>query len=248
MMTKLAASGVILLFAASVQAVDITACYQTVHQHEVGVLQVDLVCDGSGGPAIVVQRGGRLMLNGHSVSGRFIGIATDPGGRSRIEGPGEVLGAAAAGNLGCGISTTNLAEISNVVIHDNDCGITNYYNSPLRLTDVTVMNNARDGIAPTLAGPFSGKLKGTNLIVTGNGGVGIRVLGGATLEGLVATGNTQYGLELPTTHRAKLFDSQLTGNAGGDVAAVRIPQLVRVTCDHSVNLGLGGTLGICTGD
>jgi Right handed beta helix region len=265
------------LAAPAAHAYDVTTCYQTVPSGQTGVLQNDIVCDGSMGPNVNVGRHAKLLLNGHSISGGYIGIATDPGniGRAQIRGPGEIFGVTGGGGpFGCAISTAGKASISDVTLHDNDCGITRVYNFSMKLDGVTITNNATDGIriyGPLPSGPGKGQLTGRNLTVTMNGGGGIFNDGTLNLRDSTISGNGGDGIDahafrfslhnvtvndnggaglLSTrTHPGVLKKSTLTGNgAAGDIAAPVAPKLPGSTCGISVDTDSGGSLHICAGD
>ena len=229
------------------QIVPITVCYQTIAAHQIGQLQQDLTCDGSGGPNVTLQPGARLQLNGHSITGGYLGVGVDPGKhKTIIEGPGEIFGEAGSPPIfGCAISTATSTIIRNVDLHDNACGITAYYTAPLKLEDVTVRNNSGDGVNYTL--PVGhGRVKRNRLTVTDNGGTGILAYRQMTLKEVIVTGNGSGGAVAGTNLTVR--DSTLTGNgAGGDVAASMRMRVTNTTCDHSVNTG-GGTFGVCSLD
>jgi parallel beta helix pectate lyase-like protein len=263
-------------------AFDVTTCHQTVPPHETGVLLFDLVCDAQGGPDVTLSRHAHLNLNGHTISGGYIGVATDPGhiGTTRIEGPGEIFGVGAGGGagdpFGCGIATSGKAKIRNVTLHDNLRGIVNIYDFVLQLEDVTIRDNALEGIASYFAnlggtpGPGNGEITGRRIDVSGNGDNGIEAYGKLMLRdstvsgnsgaGIVSNGrlfvlqnvmvlNNVGGVVSPSSKRGKLKDSTATGNrTAGDIAAKVAPKLIRSTCEHSIFYGSNGTLGICSGD
>ena len=62
------------------------------------------------------------------------------------------------------------------------------------------------------------------------------------------TGNGAAGV-VSTAKSIQVRNGTLTGNgSGGDVASFRRSRLVDSTCDHSVDLRNGGSLGICSLD
>lgn len=263
--------------AGPVHAFDVTACYQTVPPHETGILRNDLACDGSGGPNVNVGRGARLELNGHRISGGYIGVSTYPGsGRNVIEGPGEIVGAS-GDPFGCAIATSSKATIRYLDLHTNRRGIVTVYDYPLKLEHVRISNNTAEGISSyfvnlgSVIGPGNGKITARDVILANNGDNGIEAYGqlqlrdsavtGSGGSGIVSNGrvfiledvsitdNTAAGIVSGSPKRGKLKHSVATGNGPeGDIAAPVPPQLITSTCDHSVDTDSGGTLGICVDD
>ena len=166
-----------LLSATPVYAFDVTECYQTVPPHETGVLRRDISCDGSRGPNVNLARGARLELNGHRISGGYIGVSTYPGGRNVIEGPGDIVGAG-GDPFGCAIATSSKATIRYLDLHTNRRGIVTVYDFPLKLDGVRINNNTAEGITSYLGnaggsiGPGNGKITARNVILTDNGDSG----------------------------------------------------------------------------
>lgn len=260
-----------LLSAVPVHAFDVTECHQTVPSHETGVLRRDIACSINGGPNVTLARGARLELNGHRISGGYIGVATDPGGHSVIEGPGEIVGAA-GDPFGCAIAVSSKATIRYLDLHTNRRGIVMVYDFPLKLEGVRINNNLAEGIAsyfgnlggPSSVGPGNGKITARNVIVTDNGDNGIESYGrlsvrdGAVtgsggagivshgrlfvLDNMSVTDNAEGGIVSSSEKRGTLKDSIATGNGpNGDVAAPVAPKLSRSTCEHSVDTDSGGT-------
>lgn len=233
MRRPLAASVLALLIssAAPAAAFDVTACYQTIPEGETGVLRNDLACDGSGGPNVNVGRHSKLDLNGHTISGGYIGVATSPGhiGECEIYGPGEIFGIGAGGGLGdpfgAGISAAGKVSVRNVALHDNVRGIVSVYDFAMKLEDVTITNNSAEGIASYFGnlaeriGPGKGQIKARNCVVSGNGDDGIEAWG-----------------------KLDLRDSTVSGNAGtGIVSKGRVFTLKDVTITDNANAGLLST-------
>lgn len=230
MRRPLAASILALLVssAAPAAAFDVTACYQTVPGHETGVLQADLVCDGTGGPNVNLLRHARLDLNGHTISGGYIGVATDPGqtGKNEIFGPGDIFGVVNGdGGFGAGISAAGKVVVRNVHLHDNVRGIVSVYDFAMKLEDVTITNNSAEGIASYFGnladriGPGKGQIEARNCVVSGNGDNGIEAWG-----------------------RLALRDSTVGGNGGaGVVSKGNFFALGGVTITNNANAGLLST-------
>jgi hypothetical protein len=259
---------------------DVTECHQTVPSHETGFLQVDLVCDSQGGPNVNLGRHSRLEMNGHTISGGYIGVSTEVGRTGEIVGPGEiygVLGGGASGVFGCAIAPAGKVVIRDVTLRNNTRGIVSVYDYAMKLENVTIIDNADEGIASragnlgSAIGPGKGQITARNVTISGNGGNGIEAYGKLSLrdstvsgnggDGIVSAGrtftlqnvdvigNTGAGVRSTSPKRGKLKDSAATGSGpDGDIAAPIAPKLVASTCEHSVNTALGGTLGICTGD
>jgi hypothetical protein len=267
-------SSVALLANAPARAFDVTECHQTVPSREKAVLQTDLVCDGSGGPNLNLGYRSRLELNGHSISGGYIGISVYPGpgaGQAVIVGPGEIFGAD-SDPFGAAIAPQSRVMIRNVTLRDNRRGILAVYNHAMKLDDVTIVDNTAQGISSYLgaSGPGKGRIRGRNLTVSGNGdngieafgrlllrdstvsgngGTGILVHDRFTLQNVGVTGNAGAGVASTSSKRGKLKSSTATGNgAAGDIAAPVAPRLIASTCDDSVDTDDGGTLGICAND
>ena len=94
---------VLVSFAPPVHAVDVTTCGQVVARRDAGVLQADLDCSGTGLPAIALEKGAALDLNGHTIVGGPLlptidaaGGTDDPPtpGDFTVRGPGVVAGTA----------------------------------------------------------------------------------------------------------------------------------------------------------
>ncbi len=218
----------LLLWSVPSYAFDVTECHQMVPEHETGVLQTDLVCDSNGGPDVWLQRHSRFQLNGHSISGGYIGVATDPGrfGGTVIEGPGEifgVVGGAGAGDpFGCGIAPSGRVTIRNLTLHDNLRGIVNIYDFAMKLEGVTIVDNTLEGIASyfvnlgSTIGPGKGQITARNVVISGNGDNGIEAFGKLVLRDSIVSANGGAGI----TSAGRLFTLQnvaVTGNAGGGV-------------------------------
>ncbi len=261
-------------------AFDVTACHQSVPAHETGILQVDLVCGSQGGPNVNLGRNSRLELNGHTISGGYMGVSTAVARTGEIVGPGEifgVLGGGASGVFGCAIGPAGKVVIRDVTLRNNIRGIVSVYDYAMKLENVTIVDNAEEGIASRAGnlgggiGPGKGQITGRNVTIAGNGDNGIEAYGKLSLrdgtvsgnggDGIVSAGrtftlqnvdvlgNTGAGVRSTSAKRGKLKDSTATGNGPeGDIAAPVAPRMVASTCEHSVDTDSGGTLGICTGD
>ena len=258
-------------------AYDVTTCHQRVPTGQVGVLQTDLTCTDAGGPNVTLSQRATLLLNGHTISGGYIGVASDPGpGRVTIEGPGDIMGAGGE-TFGAAIAPSGRAVIRDVVLHDNQRGIVTVYDFALKLENVTIVDNAKEGISSyfvnqgSFIGPGKGQITARSVTVSNNGGDGIRAYGKldlreSTISGngddgvqsagprfaldtVTVTGNGGAGLLHGSRRSDKIKGSTLTGNGpDGDIAGPLAPRLFESTCEHSVSTVGGGTLGICSGD
>ena len=235
-----------LMVATVAQATDVTVCGQTLHGGEIGELTANLDCGGAPVVGVMMQAGSTLHMNGHSLTTAAIGVGTDPGKKggpvTRITGPGAITGM-----TGCAIFASNKISVQSVDLHDNGCGIMSVYTFPNTLEDVSIAANTGDGVN-YVSTVGNGRIKGERVTVTDNGGVGLRSSGKITLEDAVVTGNVTAGV-VSTAKSILVRNGTLTGNgSGGDVAAFRRSRLVDSTCDHSVDLRNGGSLGICSLD
>ena len=216
--------------------------------------EADIVCQAVTQNGVVIGDGGVLRLNGHSISGGNIGLVC--AGQCTIEGPGEVMGFADAGIA----SSTNphpKIDVRNVSVHDNlHYGIVTTYDGRLWLTDVTVSDNNFGGITlgPTTSAG-EGKVKGTNVVITGNDGPGVK---SKKFRFVAATiqGNDGSGI-LSGNGGGLLIDSTVTGNGTDfdpsyDLKTYKQPRLKNSTCELSVQLladaSLGASWGVCTND
>jgi hypothetical protein len=218
----------VLLLATPALAIDIVTCDQTVASGDVGVLQSDLSCGAIVG--VILNPKATLAMNGHTIDAATGVYCVAK--KCAIQGPGSITGGTA-----CAIQPANGAGKVTITvtgpldIHDNACGINaaNPKDLNLRLTDVTVRDNA--------LGVSAGKIKGSNVIVTGNGSGGIHARSSITLKGCTVQGNG--GIGLYSSKGAVLHDCTVTGNDptnGFDVATHRHPRLRNSTCGHSVQV------------
>jgi len=242
-----------LAFGAVALATDITTCYQTIVAGDVGVLQVDLDCSqvAGYGPNIGLHPAARLQLNGHRLLGGRIGVGTyaGRGRRATIDGPGEISGMTGGeqgGSVyGCGIAAENSVLVRNVQVHDNRCGIVSVYTHRVDLEDVSVTNNVDDGIT-YYSDTRHKRVSVERVTVTGNGGAGIRAPRTLSLKEATVTGNGGGGAIAGLRVGANY--SALTGNGVSGDVATRRASLRNTTCEHSVDLKTGGTLGLCSLD
>jgi hypothetical protein len=243
---------------------DVTACDTTVPPGEIGVLQSDLSCSGAF-VGVVLSEGAALEMQGHGISGEPSGNAAVVcnGRRCRVTGPGSISGHV----VGIGLTRgRQRLTVSDLDIHDCTTGILDTL-SPRRGV-VRAANLTLTGC--TAAGLDVGKLIGSGIDASGNGGPGLAtdrlraenvvasdngasgIFGGkARVQGLVANDNGDAGIRVL---KAALRDATLTGNngygMGFDVLASRHPRAVNVTCGKSGVLGglATDTWGICADD
>jgi hypothetical protein len=236
--------------------VPITTCGQSVPSHVTGVLQDDLTCPTDSGFAVLLQHKAHLDLNGHVINGGYFGIFLN-GSRTTIAGPGELTGAGSIAIWRPDNVKSDVIEIRDINVHDNQFGIVPGDNNKvsLQLENVTLQDNTESAIADC-----SGlKIVGTGVDVLRNGGG----IGGASivLHDSHVQNNDGIGI-FNWFGNVRLVDSTVTGNTGDvnvpgivDIASYRKPRLKNSTCEHSRMLGKypnlpGGTpsWNVCSGD
>ena len=213
-------------------AFDVTACHQSVPSYETGILQVDLVCGSQGGPNVTLGRRSRLELNGHTISGGYIGVAGAVGqiGNNEIVGPGEifgVLGGGAGGDFGCAIAPSGKVVIRDVTLRDNFRGIVSIYDFAMKLENVTIRDNVDEGIASRAGnlgsgiGPGKAQITGRNVTITGNGGNGIEAYGKLALRDSTVSGNG--GAAVVSNRRPYgLQNVDVIGNTGAGILSTSL--------------------------
>jgi len=240
--------GLVVVSAAPVAALDITACGQTVPVRGKARLVTDLICP-PGAPAIVLGNKARLRLDGHTVSGGSRGIECAES--CKIHGPGSLTGA----QVGIFAQSAGRVKVKDVDVSGNsdfgiqvltgDAGL-----AKLTALDVVASGNGSTGI---VVNPY---LRGRNITANDNGGEGVRTCL-AVIKNLQANNNAGQGL---VGCGAKLTASTLTGNdaagAGIDVLTTGVPTLKGTSCGKSAALlhfendgpVVGDTHGVCTND
>jgi len=211
----------------------------------------DLSCDGTGGPDVELDAGARLMLADHSISGGYIGVAINAEKvKSIVRGPGEIFGQSGPPRVnGCAISTGASTIIDSVDVHDGRCGIVTFYTAPLLLSQVTVHDNAEDGVGYALP-VDKGKVKVLSGTFTNNGGFGIESYGRMSLESVHVHDNAAGGASAGTILKARRGEFFSNG-PGGDLAAfIRAKIDALTTCEHSVvsNPAKNDSFHICSLD
>jgi len=293
-MRTITALVLLLCLADSARSADITQCTQKVLAGEKAILQADLVCGdagfcqegldvgdqpctGSGPPCppgnacvrfgVRVGNGGRLDLNGHSISGPSAGAAVDCAGRCTIAGPGALADA----EFGIHMNRGGRIIVKDLALHGNIAGIEGDDPGKLRLSNLTVSANGygmlvADVSAKTIdvsgnthIGLQSSILRAKGVTANGNGEEGIVSFGPrCSLRDVSANGNGAAGLV--AFGRGTIVDSMLLGNngagAGFDILTMQLPRLRNSTCGHSAMLVIppgggfdaGATWGVCASD
>jgi hypothetical protein len=292
------------LFAAlPARALDITACQQRVPEGASAVLSIDLTCPDAGvcedpngvgdrpctqqadcgtgfachKVAVRVGRGGRVDLQGHTLTGSqqlsafengSIGIACLD--RCTISGPGVITGF----NLGIEVGGAR-AVVRNLTVQGNVYGV--HGGGPQRLLNVVATGNhygvlsqgdlfatsvdASDNTELGVLGLL--RLRGTNVKANSNGRAGVTAIGPCVVSGLIASGNSGPGLaaEGPTVLRSSTITGNNGAQTGFDVLTTSRPRLVRTSCGRSAalifvpgplsqefELDAGASWGVCQGD
>lgn len=280
MRTKLLSLLLILAGTTPAAALDVTGCPFVVPPGEVGVVQNDIDC-AEGAPdegfldgryGIMLERGARLDLNGHTVTllsappleapiacrsvcevhgpgtvetstGEGVGISVRGNRRAKIRDL-EVLG------FSSGIVASGRAEVTNVLVDAAISGIAG------RVLDL-------HGVDVTLPGapfdlPQSGCIEATqsNSRVTGEdvtlSGCWYGVYGTrrVKLSGLTVTGSNVGVFSVGVVD---LTSSSVTGSESADLYTARPPRLTSSACDTSLQYlpkldAPGGTWGVCQND
>jgi len=229
-------------------ALDITACGQTVPRKQIGILQADLSCDPNLAVAINVQGQGKVMLNGHAISGAKAAIACN--GTCKVSGPGEISG------TGFGVAQLGLRQkhrarvtVENLSIHDGpydfSAGVQMDFGQVFVLRNLTLERNAVgiccdghvEGNGLTISdnrdeGVEASFIDLNNFSVTGNGGIGIKNIGRSIY---------------PKRHSVTLLrNGTMSNNQPIDISTFDRPIVRNVACEHSQSPS--GTWGICSGD
>lgn len=265
-----------LLCAGRALALDITTCGQTVPAGQVGELQNDLLCS-TATPAVNLESGTALHLNGHTITGGSSGVYGPLEGHFDVRGPGtisdaDVAGIAVGANASATISALTVQGCYFGIYGDLSLGS----RSRVKAVDVIASGNTYLGIHatklrlrnvdasgnPGIAGILGTRISGVDVTASDNGtppatngsGHGVVGSGAVRLRNLIATGNNQAGV-LSVGRRLVLADATVTGNngelgAGVDVQSATLPRLRDVTCGLSDRYGTPGVQpwGVCAGD
>jgi hypothetical protein len=198
----------VLLHAVPAAAVDITSCGEIVPAGQTGVLMADLDCTASpvDVPNVELRAGATLDMNGHSLSrqdpGNGIAILCPSRSRCTIKGPGTIFGHVIASSGGNQV-------IEDVTVQDVESGILAYiHGTPrlgkLRLTNVTVTG-------AEYAGVYANRVTAENLQVVGTE-EGFGIYGGVRGTNIVASDNGGGGI---VGKRVRIDGLVATNNGGG---------------------------------
>jgi hypothetical protein len=258
-----------LAFFASVPAfaIDVTSCPLVIPAGEVGVVQSDFVCGGDESFSIVLERGARLELNGHT-------ITADAGGgpialvqckaKCEIAGPGGLD--AGIGGGGIWVESRARAFIHDITIDGFALAIAapradvRAVNVAMTATHggiVTARRLELDNVQVTLPGDVGpcieasngGKVTGKDVTVTGCD-YGVYSTRRMDLTNLTVT-DSRIGVF--STGRVLLTDSAVTGSEHYDIYSGGRPILVNTTCDVSqkynrARFGPDGSWNACPGE
>jgi hypothetical protein len=214
-------------------------------------------------PAIAIDVGGTLDMNGHAVAASDgVAVLCRPKGRCTVTsttGRGDISGSSVGilmkagkltashvdvhANTGGGIYSPLLATdmaLTDVTADDN--GGIGIRGDSIRANDVTANGNGQHGIEA------NGKLRGASVVTNANDGTGIVAGKGARIDGLTSTGNgvggsPHAGAGLIVAKGSPLLsNATVTGNTYGtnqgpvalDLITLRKPKLTASTCDHSI--------------
>ena len=174
----------IVLTASAASALDVSLCDQVVPTGEVGEVVADLDCQSNAFAAAVhLDQAAHLKLNGHRIIGpKGGGNVIEIPFSGRIEGPGEIAGAA-DGALGACVSADGaMLTIDGgdpgIDIHGCQAGVT-VIDGKAKLTNVSVHDNVGPGV-------FASRLQVTNVSANANGAQGLNA---NTLKAVNVTAN-----------------------------------------------------------
>jgi len=235
--------------------VAISTCAATVPAGETGILQNDLVDCNETMPAVFLHENATIDLAGHSISSGGSGVFCF-GRRCTIVGPGEITGAENAG-ISAASDEKARVTVDGVDIHDNlGDGIALPSSSKLFLSSTTITSNGADGVSA-----HKGRLKGENVVISGNAGTGLRNVKKFTFKTSAIENNGSIGI-VSSFGKGRLVSSTLSGNNADDpngtldIATLKKPRLVDSTCERSGIIPPSLTLpspldpgwGVCTND
>ncbi|HYC57497.1 MAG TPA: hypothetical protein VEL28_21375 [Candidatus Binatia bacterium] len=233
--------------------VAITACGGNVPAGETGVLQGDVVCSLSTQTGVVVESGGTLVLDGHSLSGGANGVLCTTS--CTIQGPGEITGFSGAGISSSTNPKPRITVIDTDVLGNLTYGIVLTSDGKLSLLNVNVTANNHGGIAIAPSNlTDKGSIKGENVHVHENDGTGIKA---KRIKLLASSVETNDGTGILSSGKAVLIDSDVIGNGtdfdpGYDLKTIKRPVLKNTVCNRSGRLTIGntveGTWAVCTDD
>jgi hypothetical protein len=247
--------------------VDVTTCNQLVPRGETGILRADLTCDSEYG--VQLDTGATLNLQNYTLTFNFnpawptsaavyCASAVDlrhsrcqvigmPGGTGAVVGTArfgifgdkvEVESVSVSGFYDWAIYGDKRAVLRDVSVTDCD-HIAILARKKILAERVTASNSA--------SGIVGGKIKGSEITVSGNTANGVASSKAVRIAKLTASGN---GVGV-WAERVRLDDSLLSGN-GIDIAAAGKPRLQLTTCATSRKIendaSTSEAWGVCTSD
>ncbi len=263
----------VLSAAAPARAIDVVGCPIDIPPGEVGVVQGDVICGGgsAGNPnfSILLQKGARLDLNGHTVTyaqgSGTLGLINCES-KCEVSGPGTLDVATVAGpalwvedrgrayvhdiamvGFSTGISSPRAdLRLVNVSIDATHSGIVAARRVDLENVDVTLPGGGGPCIGATQA---ASRVRGNDVTVSGceYGVYGTRNVDISNLS----VSASHIGVF--STGRVHLSDSVVTGSDYVDIYCGRRPDLVNTTCEHSLKYSRAhfapdGSWNACAGE
>jgi len=244
----------------------VTACGQQVAG--AGELTGDLDCSGTGVSAVVLENGGTLILNGHTLTGSIASNAYTVHciAKCRVVGPGTIAGGSA------GIASLEIpgkVDIRNVVIRD--AAGSGVLGGTVRIRDSQIIDNSRDS---ENCGVFVGSrsLKLMDTAVSGNscgvfnhGRKPAVILRSSIVDNVSIHPDPRFIAGVIGLAGVKAKDSTITGHlvgippngsrcdswGCGDILTFEVPpKLANVTCGNSVDIGENPVVAwnVCTND
>ena len=247
-------------------AVDVTSCGQYLRPGDVGTLQADIDCSGApeqcsqanvdscgGDPSCTdagcagIMLGDRatVVLNGHTLTSGVVYCV----GKCTVVGPGTINDIPA--NPGAIVGGRAIRVSGGVAINGGEFGINSAFGK-VTASDVTISNSTTDGISGRFVralnvqssgngrcGIISYRRMSAQHVTTNNNVGGIDALRGLTATDVVATGNSEVGID-EAQGGAVLRDSTITGN-GTDIESQGTPRLIDTVCGTS-------NRGVCSQD
>jgi hypothetical protein len=272
---RLLVLGLLLVLSAAspARAIDVVGCPIVIPPGEVGVVQGDFACSGGSSEnsnfSIVLQKGARLDLNGHTVtfvdSPETIGFINCES-KCEVGGPGTLDVATTSGSaiwveargrgyihdiaiaefhLGIAAPLADL-RLTNVSIDATHAGIVTARRVELDHVDVTLPGGGGPCIEASQA---AGRVTGNDVTVSGcdHGIYGTR---NVSLSNLSVSAS---GIGIFSAGRVTLSDSVVTGSDYADIYSGRRPNLVNTTCETSLkysraHFGPDGSWNACPGE
>ena len=266
--------------AAPARALDITGCPAVVPRGEIGVVQADFDCVGSSPDSpnfpIVLERGARLDLNGHTITFVQTSLTIAPvtcEAACEVHGPGTLRKGSGAG-AGIWTAAGRPASIHDLDISGFHTGIAaprgrvTLANVAIDSTHMGIVAARRLELAHVLVslpgGPFGtvggvgecigatqrgGRVRGDDVTVSGclHGVYGTR---GVEVSAL-SVSSSYIGVF--SAGGVELSDSTVTGSEYADIYSGRRPELTNTSCDTSLRYLVSAALpdgpwGVCAND